>query len=147
INNNSGTSAGYKPNANTTGNTARPANKETKIFILTTALADEVKLISFSKYELYVTIHEKPTAKEKNDCPNAYNNDSAVKLEKSGLRKNVTPSIAPSNVRERITNIIKKINNNGIIYLLARSIPFLIPNAITNTFNTVNIAKPINVTL
>src|SRR5699024_10798795 len=97
--------------------------------------------------ELYVTIHEKPTAKEKNDCPNAYNNDSGGKLEKSGLRKNATPSIAPSNVKERITNIIKKINNNGIIYLFARSITFLIPNAITNTFNTVNIAKPINVTL
>src|SRR5699024_12139478 len=109
---NGGHYTGSTPDANATEHPARPANKETKIFILTTALADEVKLISFSKDELYVTIHEKPTAKEKNDCANAYNNDSAVKLEKSGLRKNSTHSIAPSNVIERINYIIKKININ-----------------------------------
>src|SRR5699024_12399447 len=87
------------------------------------------------------------SSKEKNDIPNEYKNYTAVKLEKTGLRKKATPPIDPANVKERINNIIKKINNNDIIYLLARSIPFLIPNAITNTFNTVNIAKPINVTL
>src|SRR5699024_97159 len=114
---------------------------------ITTTLENKLKLKPLNKNQLQETIHEKPTAKEKNDCPNAYNNDSAVKLEKSGLRKNSTPSIAPSNVKERITNIIKNINNNGIIYLFARSIPFFIPSAMTNTFITVNIAKPISVTL
>src|SRR5699024_8144889 len=87
-------------------------------------------------------MHENPTAKEKNDCPNAYNKDSPVILEKSGAKKNVTPSIAPSNVKERMTKMIKKINNNGIIYLFAFSIPFFTPNEMTNTLISVNKSNP-----
>src|SRR5690625_5132600 len=44
INNKGGPSAGSKPSANTTGNIARPANNETKIFIDTTEPAEVVKL-------------------------------------------------------------------------------------------------------
>ena len=108
INNNPGPSAGSNPKAKTTGNIARPANNETKIFRPTTVLAEDVRLTSFFKYELYVTIQENPTASEKKDCPNAYNNDSPVIFEKSGDRKNLTPSIAPSSVNERTTRMIKK---------------------------------------
>ena len=124
INNNPGPSAGSNPKAKTTGNIASPANSETNIFKLTTVLADDVRLISFFKYELYVTIQENPTAREKNDCPSAYNIDWPVIFEKSGDKKNFTPSIAPSSVNARTTSIIKNINRKGIIYLLALSMPF-----------------------
>src|SRR5699024_709259 len=96
INNNPGPSAGSNPKAKTTGKIARPASNETKIFIPTTDPADDVKLTSRFKYELYVTIHENPTDKEKNDCPKANNIPSPVMLEKSGAKKKTTPSHAPS---------------------------------------------------
>lgn len=40
---------------------------ETKIFITAIVAADFGRLTFFPKYELYVTIQEKPTASEKND--------------------------------------------------------------------------------
>lgn len=141
-NNKPGPSAGSYPNAKTTGKIASPARSETNIFIPTTDPAEERRFTSFFKYELYVTIHEKPTAKEKNDCPKAYNTASPVIFEKSGVKKNVTPSQAPSNVSARTTNIKKKINNNGIINRFARSIPFLIPVAMTRTLINVKISNP-----
>src|SRR5699024_12367482 len=96
-----------------------PSNRDTKICIVTTLTAEVVKLTSISKEELYVTIHENPTAREKKDCPNAYNTALPVILEKSGFKKKLIPSIAPLSVIERTTNIMKKINNKGIIYLFA----------------------------
>ena len=48
--------------------------------------------------ELYVTITATPTDSEKNDCPIAYKMISDVTFEKSGCKKNRTPSPAPSNV-------------------------------------------------
>src|SRR5699024_3748256 len=46
INNKPVPSAGSKPKANTTGKIAKPANNETKMFIVTTVPAEEVKLTS-----------------------------------------------------------------------------------------------------
>lgn len=145
INNNPGPSVGSNPNAKTTGKIAKPAKKEVKIFNPTTDPADDVKLTSRFKYELYVTIHENPTESEKNDCPKAKRTDSPVMLEKSGAKKKTTPSMAPSNVNARTTNTMKKINNKGIIILFARSIPFATPSAMTITFISVKISRPISV--
>ena len=49
MNSNPGPSVGSIPKAKTTGNTASPANNETKIFIPTTDPAELVKLTSFFK--------------------------------------------------------------------------------------------------
>src|SRR5699024_6094290 len=106
-----------------------------------------VKITAFSKYQLYVTIEDNPTAEEKKDCPNAYKTASPVMLEKSGAKKNFTPSIAPSNVNARTTIIKKKMNSNGIIYLFARSIPFFIPKEIKTTLHNVNNKRQPNVTV
>lgn len=121
---NPGPSVGSMPNANTAGKIASPASNDTTRFKIEMEPADFVKLMSFPKYELYVTMQDKPTHKEKKDCPNAYRTDVPVIALKSGFKKNSIPSVAPSRVKERTTIIKKQINNKGIIYLFARSIPF-----------------------
>src|SRR5699024_9348254 len=73
INKSSVPSVRSNPNATTPRKIAGPASRDTKIFLVTTLSAEVVTLTSFSKSELYVPIHESPTAREKKDCPNAYN--------------------------------------------------------------------------
>src|SRR5690625_4703211 len=70
-NNNPGPSVGSSPKANTTGNIANPASKDTRIFNDTTLVAVDGIFSFLLRYELYVTIQEKPTAREKKDCPSA----------------------------------------------------------------------------
>src|SRR5699024_4370149 len=106
INKSPGPSVGSNPNAKTTGKIASPASRDTKIFIVTTLPAEVVKLTSFSKYELYVTIHENPTAREKKDCPNAYNTALPVILVKSDINIKIIPSNNPSSIIESNNNII-----------------------------------------
>src|SRR6478609_2745804 len=112
-----GPSVGFTPIEKTAGKIASPASKEIKI-------ADFGKFCCLDRYELYVTITETPTLSEKNACPMANKMVWDVSFEKSGYKKKDTPSIAPSNVKERIMIIINKIKRAGIKILFAFSIPF-----------------------
>ena len=62
--------------------------------------------------------------KEKNPCPNALISTLPVILEKSGLKRKVSPSLAPGRVIERIPNTISMTNNRGIRILAYFSMPF-----------------------
>ena len=68
-----------------------------------------------------------PTDREKNACPNACRNVSPVILEKSGLKKNFTPSKAFGKVSERAIKINNRTNKAGIMILHAFSMPFWMP--------------------
>ena len=119
-----GPSVGFTPIEKTAGKMASPASKEIKIFNAEIEIADFGKFCCLDRYELYVTITETPTLREKNACPIANKMVWDVSFEKSGYKKKETPSIAPSNVKERIMIIINKIKRAGIKILFAFSIPF-----------------------
>src|SRR3989339_1550252 len=68
-----------------------------------------------------------PKLREKKACPKAASSVSPVILEKSGYRRNFTPSIAPSNVNDRIAKITTRMKSTGIRIFEYLSIPFLTP--------------------
>ena len=64
---------------------------------------------------------------EKKTCPIAASIVFAVIFEKSGIKKNFTPSQALSSVKTRIISTISNRNSSGIISLQNFSIPFSMP--------------------
>ena len=90
-----------------------------------------------------MTIIEIPILIAKKDCPIANKILSEVIFEKSGCKKNFTPSIALSSVNERIIRATNKTNNAGNIYLLAFSIPFCTPFDTTHIVMNIKAKCPI----
>ena len=68
-----------------------------------------------------------PKLKEKNACPIARTMTWGVIFEKSGCRKNFSPSLASGSVNERIQNTMRIMNSIGINMLDIFSIPFCTP--------------------
>src|SRR3989339_814899 len=68
-----------------------------------------------------------PRLNEKKACPRAASIVSPVIFEKSGYKRNLTPSLAPSRVRDLIASNKTRINSIGISILEYFSIPFFTP--------------------
>ena len=68
-----------------------------------------------------------PKLKEKNACPIARTMTWGVIFEKSGCRKNFSPSLASGSVNDRIQKTMRIMNSIGINMLDIFSIPFCTP--------------------
>ena len=67
---------------------------------------------------------------EKNACPIAVRMVEKVIFVKSGLKRNVRPSCAPSVNMEKMTNISMMMNSSGIRNFANFSMPFFTPRMI-----------------
>ena len=65
-----------------------------------------------------------PKLKEKNACPIARTMTWGVIFEKSGCRKNFSPSLASGSVNDRMQKTMRIMNSIGINMLDIFSIPF-----------------------
>lgn len=117
----------FNPNDVTAGNIINPMMIDTSRSSEETVIAVRVNFVSFGKYPAYVTNTPIPRLSEKNACPVALIMVSADIFEKSGFKKNDTPSIAPGSDRLTQTRIAKIKNRIGIAILDKRSIPFWTP--------------------
>ena len=68
-----------------------------------------------------------PRLNEKNACPIAPIITDEFIFEKSGVKRNFNPSIAPGIISELIQKMMSIIKRHGIIILDMRSIPFCTP--------------------
>ena len=68
-----------------------------------------------------------PKLKEKNACPIARTMTWGVIFEKSGCRKNFSPSLASGSVNDRMQKTMRIMNSIGIHMLDIFSIPFCTP--------------------
>ena len=68
-----------------------------------------------------------PKLKEKNACPIARTMTWGVIFEKSGCRKNFSPSLASGSVNDRMQKTMRIMNSIGINMLDIFSIPFCTP--------------------
>lgn len=68
-----------------------------------------------------------PKLKEKNACPIARTMTWGVIFEKSGCRKNFSPSLASDSVNDRMQKTMRIMNSIGINMLDIFSIPFCTP--------------------
>ena len=83
-------------------------------------------------------MHPIPRLREKNTCPIALITTCGVSLEKSGRKKNETPSSAPGRVRERTAAAINSTNRAGMRILLIFSIPPEMPRETISTVAAIN---------
>src|SRR5574344_1546592 len=131
MNTSDGPLSGLTPTENAAGNIMRPARMAIMVSMMDICTADFSKLVSRPKYEAYVQRHAVPRLSEKNDCPRAAKMTSDVIFEKSGLKRNSTPVIAPGSMHEGMTSIINMTKSVGMSSLEIRSIPFFTPLIIT----------------
>ena len=72
-----------------------------------------------------------PKLNEKNACPNAFRQTSTVILLKSGLKKNINPSIEFGSVSDFKQNTTSNTKSNGMSTFDNFSMPFLTPKSNT----------------
>ena len=72
-----------------------------------------------------------PIESEKNACPSATSTVEGVTFEKSGRKRNRTPSPPPGISSEWIDSTIRMSSSSGMRILAERSMPFCTPKAIT----------------
>ena len=85
-----------------------------------------------------MTIVPMPIESEKNACPSATSTVEGVTFEKSGRKRNRTPSPPPGISSEWIDSAIRITNSSGISTLAERSMPFCTPIVMTKCVASTN---------